>query len=124
MQYISVTGLLHFDFITLCCGIIYWLLIPSCFIFLQIYSIANLNDVSWGTRSGGGGGSKRKIRRKKKAVGFVAKIKEFVFGPEYIEEVITANDDGHNNIYGDNEEENAAGPPEPTLDYEQVYNYR
>lgn len=24
----------------------------SCFIFLQIYSIANLNDVSWGTRQG------------------------------------------------------------------------
>ena len=53
-----VASILHFDPITLLCGIIYWLLIPSGFIFLQIYSIANLNDVSWGTRSGGGGGSK------------------------------------------------------------------
>ena len=31
-----VTGALHFDPITLMCGIIYWLLIPSCFIFLQV----------------------------------------------------------------------------------------
>ena len=53
-----VASILHFDPITLLCGVIYWLLIPSGFIFLQIYSIANLNDVSWGTRSGGGGGTK------------------------------------------------------------------
>ena len=78
-----VASFLHFDIITLLCGVIYWLLIPSGFIFLQIYSIANLNDVSWGTRSGGGGATKAKIRRKKKASGFVAKLKQFVFGPEY-----------------------------------------
>ena len=34
------------------CGIIYLLMIPSIFIFLPIYMYANLNDVSWGTRSG------------------------------------------------------------------------
>ena len=37
---------------TLFCGIIYLLMIPSIFIFLPIYMYANLNDVSWGTRSG------------------------------------------------------------------------
>ena len=42
----------HFDLITLICGLIYFLLIPSIFIFLPIYMYANLNDVSWGTRSG------------------------------------------------------------------------
>ena len=56
-----LAAILHFDFGTLVCGIIYWIGIPSCFIFLQIYMIANINDVSWGTRgSGGGGGSKNK----------------------------------------------------------------
>ena len=47
-----VAGLINFDIWTLPCGIIYFLFIPSCFIFLQIYSVANLNDVSWGTRQG------------------------------------------------------------------------
>ena len=42
----------HFDLMTLVCGIIYLLMIPSIFIFLPIYMYANLNDVSWGTRSG------------------------------------------------------------------------
>ena len=42
----------HFDLMTLFCGIIYLLMIPSIFIFLPIYMYANLNDVSWGTRSG------------------------------------------------------------------------
>ncbi len=45
-----VAGLLHFDIRSLFCGVVYFLFIPSCFIFLQIYSIANLNDFSWGTR--------------------------------------------------------------------------
>ena len=47
---------MHGDFISLMCGIVYWAAIPSCFILLQIYSIANLNDCSWGTRQAGGGG--------------------------------------------------------------------
>ena len=58
-----LAGLLHFDFKSLICGVVYFLFIPSCFIFLQLYSIgkfslisvilmssANLDDVSWGTR--------------------------------------------------------------------------
>ena len=79
-----LVSLLHFDLITLCCGIIYYMLIPSCFIFLQIYMIANLNDVSWGTRSGST--TKKQTKRKvKQAKGFVPKIKQLVFGPEYEE---------------------------------------
>ena len=54
-----VAALLHWDFATLACGIVYWIGIPSCFIFLQIYMIANINDVSWGTRGSGGPGAKR-----------------------------------------------------------------
>lgn len=85
-----LVALLHFDPITLCCGFIYYLLIPSCFIFLQIYMIANLNDVSWGTRSGGS--TKKKTKRKmKQAKGFVPKMKQFVFGPEYEEVEIQTN---------------------------------
>lgn len=45
-------GILHFDIGSLACGIIYWLLIPSFFIFLQIFMLANLNETSWGTRAG------------------------------------------------------------------------
>ena len=58
-----IAGILHFDFKSLICGVVYFLFIPSCFIFLQLYSIgknyfcifffmisANLDDVSWGTR--------------------------------------------------------------------------
>jgi len=44
------SALCHGEIVTLICGIVYWLCIPSCFIFLQIYSYANMNDVSWGTR--------------------------------------------------------------------------
>jgi cellulose synthase/poly-beta-1,6-N-acetylglucosamine synthase-like glycosyltransferase len=45
-----IAAIINFDVTTLLCGIVYFLFIPSCFIFLQIYSVANLNDVSWGTR--------------------------------------------------------------------------
>ena len=45
-----LAAILHWDFYALLCGVVYFLFIPSCFIFLQIYSIANLNDCSWGTR--------------------------------------------------------------------------
>ena len=47
-----VAAVLHFDLVSLACGIIYWLLIPSFFIFLQIFMLANLNETSWGTRAG------------------------------------------------------------------------
>ena len=63
-------AILHWDFGTLVCGIVYWIGIPSCFIFLQIYMIANINDVSWGTRSSGGGGAKDKKT-------LIEKVKDF-----------------------------------------------
>ena len=51
-----LAGLIHFDLVTLMCGLVYWVGIPSSFIFLQVYMVTNINDVSWGTRSSGGGG--------------------------------------------------------------------
>ena len=55
MILVITCGILHGDFISLMCGIVYWAAIPSCFILLQLYSIANLNDCSRGTRQAGGG---------------------------------------------------------------------
>ena len=55
---VIICGVMHGDLVSLMCGIVYWAAIPSCFILLQLYSIANLNDCSWGTRQSGGGGAK------------------------------------------------------------------
>ena len=63
-----LAGLIHFDLVTLMCGLVYWVGIPSCFIFLQIYMVTNINDVSWGTRSSGGG--KPKVNLTFKGSGF------------------------------------------------------
>ena len=52
---VIICGIMHGDIVSLMCGIVYWATIPSCFILLQLYSIANLNDCSWGTRQSGGG---------------------------------------------------------------------
>ena len=47
----SVCGLLHpREIICLIHGILYFLTVPSSFIFLTIYFLCNLNIVSWGTR--------------------------------------------------------------------------
>ncbi|KAK7080071.1 chitin synthase I [Halocaridina rubra] len=46
-----ITGLLHpKEILCLPCGMIYYLLVPSMYLLLQIYSCYNLNNVSWGTR--------------------------------------------------------------------------
>lgn len=46
-----ITGLLHpMELKCLPCGIIYYVTVPSMYLLLIIYSIFNLNDVSWGTR--------------------------------------------------------------------------
>lgn len=34
----------------LVCGLIYYITIPSMYMLLLIYSVFNMNDVSWGTR--------------------------------------------------------------------------
>ena len=51
--------------------LVYWVGIPSCFIFLQIYMVTNINDISWGTRSSGGG--KPKVNLTFKDCGFAFK---------------------------------------------------
>ncbi|XP_015109350.1 chitin synthase chs-2 [Diachasma alloeum] len=46
-----VAGLLHpQELICLVCGIIYYITVPSMYMLLIIYSLFNLNNVSWGTR--------------------------------------------------------------------------
>lgn len=48
---VIVTALLHpQEFGALICGLVYYITIPSMYMLLQIYSIFNMNDVSWGTR--------------------------------------------------------------------------
>ena len=47
------------------------------------------------------------IRRKKKASGFVAKVKQFVFGPEYEEQQIKVDNEA--------EDEETVSPPDPEL---------
>ncbi|KAF4523723.1 hypothetical protein B566_EDAN011587 [Ephemera danica] len=46
-----ITGLLHpLEIGCLPCGIIYYITVPSMYLLLIIYSLFNLNNVSWGTR--------------------------------------------------------------------------
>ncbi|XP_059620606.1 chitin synthase chs-2-like [Phlebotomus argentipes] len=48
---IIVTGLMHpQEAWALICGIVYYITIPSMYMLLIIYSLFNMNDVSWGTR--------------------------------------------------------------------------
>ena len=78
-----------------------------------------MNDVSWGTRSGPAGGVKKlKIRKKKKAVGFIAKLKQLIFGPEYIEEEVETDTKDEKTEDKDEKEEEL--PPEPDLDYDEI----
>ncbi|CAG5095624.1 Oidioi.mRNA.OKI2018_I69.XSR.g14266.t1.cds [Oikopleura dioica] len=56
----GIAALSHGEIVNLMCGIIYFMFIPSCFIFLQLYMVANLNDISWGTRQNAGEASKKK----------------------------------------------------------------
>lgn len=48
---VVITGLLHpQEMKALIFGIVYYITIPSMYMLLVIYSLFNLNDVSWGTR--------------------------------------------------------------------------
>jgi len=38
------------EFWALLCGVIYYITIPSMYMLLMIFSVFNMNDVSWGTR--------------------------------------------------------------------------
>ncbi|GAB1605228.1 chitin synthase chs-1 [Argonauta hians] len=47
----SICGLLHpREIVCLIHGVLYFLTVPSSFIFLTVYFLCNLNNVSWGTR--------------------------------------------------------------------------
>nr|BBB15954.1 chitin synthase [Ciona robusta] len=47
----AFTGLVHpKELMCLIHGILYYLCVPSAFIFLMVYSLTNMNNVSWGTR--------------------------------------------------------------------------
>ncbi|XP_076822110.1 chitin synthase chs-2-like [Clavelina lepadiformis] len=47
----GLTGILHpQEVMCLLHGILYYLCVPSAFIFLMVYSLTNMNNVSWGTR--------------------------------------------------------------------------
>ncbi|XP_076822108.1 chitin synthase chs-1-like [Clavelina lepadiformis] len=47
----AFTGILHpREMSCLIHGILYYLCVPSAFIFLLVYSLNNMNDISWGTR--------------------------------------------------------------------------
>lgn len=44
-------GLAHpQELLCLPCGVVYYVTIPSMYLFLVVYSIINLNNVAWGTR--------------------------------------------------------------------------
>uniref|UniRef100_A0A1L8E354 chitin synthase n=3 Tax=Nyssomyia neivai TaxID=330878 RepID=A0A1L8E354_9DIPT len=48
---IIITGLMHpQEAWALLCGVVYYITIPSMYMLLIIYSLFNMNDVSWGTR--------------------------------------------------------------------------
>ena len=48
---ILFTGIVHPQEVgALICGFIYYITIPSMYMLLLIYSVFNMNDVSWGTR--------------------------------------------------------------------------
>lgn len=47
----AIAGLLHpYEIYCLLHGLIYYLAVPSMYVLLIIYSLCNLNNISWGTR--------------------------------------------------------------------------
>lgn len=47
----AFTGIIHPKEMTcLLHGVLYYLCVPSAFILLMVYSLCNMNNVSWGTR--------------------------------------------------------------------------
>ncbi|GLG95121.1 Chitin synthase 1 variant A [Gryllus bimaculatus] len=62
-----IAGILHpQEFSCLPCGIIYYVTIPSMYLLLIIYSIFNLNDVTWGTRETGKKKTKEELEQERK----------------------------------------------------------
>jgi len=64
-----ITAIMHpKEFWCLPCGFIYYLLVPSMYLLLIIYSLFNLNDVSWGTREVKTKKTKKEQEAEKKAL--------------------------------------------------------
>nr|QCI31493.1 chitin synthase [Grandidierella japonica] len=63
------TAMLHpHEFWCLPCGFVYYLVVPSMYLLLQIYSLFNLNNVSWGTREVATKKTKKEQEAEKKAM--------------------------------------------------------
>ena len=74
-----VTALLHpQEFWCIVPGIIYLLCIPSMYLLLIIYSVANLNVVSWGTREVAVKKTKKQLEEEKKNVKKTAQKSRFL----------------------------------------------
>ena len=72
----TIAALSHGEVKNLVCGIVYFMAIPSCFIFLQLYMVANLHDISWGTRQNKDEGAVKK----KKDMGMVGGMVHAICG--------------------------------------------
>ncbi|XP_041965271.1 chitin synthase chs-2 [Alosa sapidissima] len=58
LMYVSAAALHPQEFSLVVYGLLYFLCIPSGYLLLTIYSIVNMNNVTWGTRESGGGAAK------------------------------------------------------------------
>ncbi|XP_065572052.1 chitin synthase chs-2-like isoform X2 [Artemia franciscana] len=64
-----IAALLHpQEFWCLPCGLVYYLTVPSMYLLLIIYSLFNMNDVSWGTRDTPVAKTKEELEAERKAV--------------------------------------------------------
>ncbi|XP_012283627.1 uncharacterized protein LOC105701456 isoform X1 [Orussus abietinus] len=62
-----IAGILHpQELICLPCGLIYYITVPSMYVLLILYSISNLNDVTWGTREVQGKKTLAELEQEKK----------------------------------------------------------
>lgn len=61
LMYIITAALHPQEFSLVVYGLLYFLCIPSGYLLLTIYSIVNMNNVTWGTRESGGGTAKTPV---------------------------------------------------------------
>lgn len=61
LMYIITAALHPQEFSLVVYGLLYFLCIPSGYLLLTIYSIVNMNNVTWGTRESGGGAAKTPV---------------------------------------------------------------
>lgn len=72
-----IAGIIHpLEFMCLPHGFLYYITIPSMYLLLMIYSLFNLNVVSWGTREGAKTKTKQELEAEKKELEELAKEAE------------------------------------------------